>query len=151
VNELTKIGYISNYFALKGEMILKVKIYETEKILKNKEIYIDDKLYKINNYRPYKGNYIIKLDGFNHINEIQSFIHKDVYINKKDFIIENLIGYTIKQDGKTIGIVKDILKTNIFILEVEPHMFIPYVDEYVIEVDDDKKEILCKNVDKLKV
>lgn len=144
-----KIGYISGAFALKGEMTLKSRFSKIDEVLDKGEIYIESEKHKITSYKPYKGNYLIKIDNLNDINLITKYLYKDIFIENNLLAIEDIIGFKVMSDEKSYGIVTEVFKTNKYIIRLDNNQLIPYVDEYVKKIDFDKKEIKCKDLEKL--
>ena len=152
--EKVLIGYISNTHSLKGDMILKSKHSKTEEILKTgRTIYIENNKFTLTKALPYKGNYLIHIDDLNDINLVENNIGKNVFIEKEpnEFFIEDLIGYKVISNNKEYGTVKSFIKTNTYILEIayKKSYMIPYVDEFIIKIDNDAKKIYVKDVEEL--
>ena len=118
------VGYTTMTHGLKGDIKFYPSIYETDKFLKvNFPIYINDTLHHITSVKKSKNCYLIKLDNLNDINLVEDFRNKDLYIDmddlklgKGEYLVSSLIGFKVVEDGKNIGIVKDIMYNKVGIL-----------------------------------
>lgn len=67
---------------------------------------------------------------------------------------ENLVAFDVISNDQQVGTIADIINNPAHpILEVrtpeQDQLLIPFVEEYIVEVDEDKQQILCKNLDQL--
>lgn len=146
-----KIGHIVNFFGLKGE--LKVSVLSSTadvRFAKGKKVYLTDssgekKAYVIQSSRPKNERiYIIGLEGFDDINDIQSFIGQDIYANvrapKGTFFYDTLLGRDVlsangeKNYGKVTLVTERpaadylVIDKNIYV-PFQTGIFIDHVDE----------------------
>lgn len=111
----------------------------------------------LESYRK-KGSFsnLIKIDGINSEEEASKFVNKDIRMqisDAKELGInqdsdEDLIGYTIIDVSSLneVGIIEDIDDSTENILFIvnnskENSLFVPAVDEFISEIDDEKKKI----------
>ena len=145
------VGYTTMTHGLKGDIKFYPSIYETDKFLKvNFPIYINDTLH-----------HIIKLDNLNDINLVEDFRNKDLYIDmddlklgKGEYLVSSLIGFKVVEDGKNIGIVKDIMYNKVGILLYvigSKSFYIPLNDYYVKEVKQNEALIITEHAKDLMV
>ena len=107
---------------------------------------------KVSSFRIHKGNILITLDNLFDINEVEKYIGAVVLADKSDtppledgeFYIDDVVGLdAYNVDGEKIGIVTDviIIPAN-DLIEIEllngKKELLPYVDEYILEITDDK-------------
>ena len=141
------IGKLVNTHGIKGEVkIISDFKYKNIIFKKGSTIYIDDNKYIINSYRKHQKFDMITLMGINNINEAIFLKGKSVYIKKEDYefpgpLNEDLYGKKVYDKDKYIGVLKDIQKNvNQELLIVENNdktYLIPYVDEFVKEINED--------------
>ena len=151
------IGKIVNTHGIKGELRLLSDFDKKELVFKpNFDIYIGNSYIKetINTYRHHKMFDMITLKGYNNINEVLHYKYMDVYVkrsdlnlNDNDYLLDDLIGMSIIDNNEVIGKVIDYINNNTVLLKVSgiKEFYIPLVNEYVIDVDKNKKEIQVKN------
>lgn len=161
--EKIKIGKIVNAVGLKGE----VKVYNysdsDEVYHRTPQIFAEDKLFDIENVRMQKNMVILKLAGIDDRNAAEAAKGRDLYITEEDlpelpegeFYVRDLIGMTVKEtDGNEIGTVTDVIQNSaqdIFEVEKEDgkKVLIPNVDEFVLDIDAEKREIEVKLIEGL--
>lgn len=156
------LGIITSTHGIKGEIKIKSNFLEKDLVFKKDfKIYIGDNktLEVINSYRPHKGFDMITLKGINDINEVLKYKGLKVYINRDDlnlkdeeFLITDLIGFKIINDNKEYGIVSDIVETKanilLYVIDNKPY-YIPYINEFIKEVNLAKKQIIVDRVGEL--
>ncbi len=156
------VGYTTMTHGLKGDIKFYPSIYETDKFLKvNFPIYINDTLHHITSVKKVKNYYLIKLDNLNDINLVEDFRNKDLYIDmddlklgKGEYLVSSLIGFKVVEDGKNIGIVKDIMYNKVGILLYvfgSKSFYIPLNDYYVKEVKQNEALIITEHAKDLMV
>ena len=156
------LGIITSTHGIKGEIKIKSSFLEKNLVFKKDfKIYIGENkiLEVINSYRPHKGFDMITLKGINDINEVLKYKGLKVYINRDDlnlkdeeFLITDLIGFKIINDNKEYGIVSDIVETKanilLYVIDNKPY-YIPYIKEFIKEVNLAKKQIIVDRVGEL--
>ena len=157
--DLVKIGGIANTQGLKGT--LKVKSFtdfKKERYKKGNTLYI---LFKgeyikvtVESMSSMKNLEYIKFVEYNNINDVEKFKGSELYISKEDihdlnslddFYYTELIGMDVYQDklvGKVID-VKEFPQAEYLVIEVEnkKDILIPFIKEFIIEVDKQKNII----------
>ena len=159
MNNYILVGKIVDTHGIKGELRIKSDF-------ENKNIFnVGNRLYlgpnhieeEITSYRVHKDYDMVTFKGYNNINEVLKYMKENVFINRDDlnlkeneYILNDLIGLNVIENNETIGIVKDYINNNGQVLLVlDNGKYIPKVDEYIIKVDLNKKEIQTKNVKSL--
>lgn len=157
------IGKISKPHGLNGE----VKIYSktdfasTRYKIGNVVYFFYDNQYKpliVNSFYHYKEFDIVSFKDYLSINLVTPLLGKDLYIKKIDAILPknhyhyvDLINLKIINEGKEIGIVKNVLSypaNDILRCQNKSKTFdIPFVDEYILDVNLEKKEIKVKLIE----
>ncbi len=147
------IGDIVNTHGIKGEVRIISDFKFKEDVFKvGNYLYVGpykDKL-EITSYRVHKNYDMVTFKGINDINEVLKYKGKKVYIIKEEykfdgFLDEDIIGLDAYVNDKKIGVVTDILKSHAHpILDIEndgTHSFVPFIDEFVLNVDLESKRI----------
>lgn len=160
--ELVKVAYITNTHGIKGEIKVYPLTEDLDRFNEDIDFYIDDENTKVKiiKSRVYRGLVYLKLEDYNNINDVLKFKDKYLLINEEDRIIlpedsyylSDLIGSEIIDNGKTIGIVKDILinSTNdIYLCESKDkkEFMIPAVKEFIKTVDVENKKIFVELIE----
>ncbi len=151
------IGKITNTHGVKGELrILSEFLYKDRAFKIGNILNIDNKDYKIVSYRIHKEYDMVILDSINNIEEASLLKDKLVYIkrldilNKDEFVILDLIGFNVYQYNKLISKVKLVeigKKYNYLVLE--NNKYIPYLEEFINNVDINNKSIYIKDIEGL--
>lgn len=165
--EYVEIGKIVNTFGIKGELkITSDSDFVDYRFRVNSHIYLKIKnIYKevmITSFRIIKGNIVITIDSINDINQVIGYIGCSVYALKDDippleegeYMIDDLVGLAVyNEEGIQIGNVNDVLilptQDILEINQLNSHkkLLIPNVDEYVLQIDEDKIVIRLLEVD----
>lgn len=159
--EKIKIGKIVNTVGLKGEVKVynysdSIEIYETVE-----SIYVEDRLTVIENVRAQKNMVILKLEGADDRNAAEALRGRELYITEDDlpelpegqYYVRDLIGMSVtEEDGNLLGHVTDVLQNtaqDIFEVESEngKKLLIPKVDQFVLDIDAEKREITVRLIE----
>lgn len=153
--DLIYIGKLVNTHGIKGEVrIISDFKYKNTVFKPNNYIYINDIKYKIKFYRHHKIYDMLLLDGINSIDDVLPLKGLSVYINKNEYVFdgfldEDLIGLDVYDDLEYKGKVVDILKTvknDLLVIDgIKRHM-VPYIDEFVKNIDLEKRRINIKYI-----
>lgn len=159
------MGKIVNSHGIKGE----VKIYPyTDDLYKFEEFeYLliegeGEKKFEVESSRVHKNMVLLKFKAFNDINEITRFKEKNIYIYRDDadddgegHYVVDLIGCTIFDEHHIeIGILEDVLQNtaqDLYMIK-QPNgkvFYLPVVDEFVKQIDIDKREIVVHIIEGL--
>ena len=154
--EYINVGKIVNTHALKGELrILSDFRYKDKVFKKGMKLYVGKKkeAFTINTYRFHKIYDMVTFVGYDNINDVEYLKGLQVYINEDDLKLDNeiysgkLIDFTVIVDNKEIGKITEIIDTKANeVLRVNDKILIPYVDEFIKEIDLDNKKIYINNI-----
>lgn len=150
-----KIGHIVNFFGLRGELKVSVLSSTAEvRFAKGKKVYLTDssgekKAFTISSSRAKNERiYIIGLEGYDDINDIQSFIGQDIFANvrapKGTFFYDDLVGRNVfslngEKDYGKVSQVTQMPAADYLIVESK---YIPFQREIFIDhVDSKEKKI----------
>jgi 16S rRNA processing protein RimM len=156
--EYVYIGKIVNTHGIKGEIRL-LSDFDKKDIVFKKDfiIYIGEGHIKevINSYRKHKMFDMITLNGYDDINQVLKYKGLNVYVNREDlnldsndYLLEDLIGLSIKEDGEVLGKVVEIVYNGsgtLFVVEGTKKFYIPNNKEFILSVNLDENVIECKN------
>ena len=150
------VGKVVNTHGIKGEIRIRSNFkYKDRVFVVGNYINILDKDYKITSYRYHKVFDMVKLEGFNDINDVLFMKGKDVYFDKdklnldsNEVLDDDLINYKVKYEDK-IGTIKEIMDINgnrVIRVELDREYLIPYNDEFV-KINKKDKEIEIKIIE----
>ena len=136
-------GEIVSTHGIRGE----VKVYPwadyPEFLLEFDEFRIGGKDYKVENSRVQKNCVLLKLKGVDTVEDAMALRGKVVEFDRTDveleegWFIADLIGLRVLENGKEIGILKDVLQypgNDVWIVKGEKEYMIPSVADFVKEV-----------------
>lgn len=149
------IGKIVSTHGIKGEVKIISDFFEKDKIFKKGfKLYITPLYHEevINTYRVHKNYDMVTFNGYNDINEILKYIGMGVYIKRSDldlkedeYLLSDLIGYVVYDNNKLLGKVSGINFNNNVLLKIDDNFYIPFIDEFIEEVDVKTKKIMTRN------
>ena len=149
-------GYTTMTHGLKGELKCYTDFEKKDKVLtKGFPIYIQDSRHTITSARSHKNHYLITIDHLNDINLVEEFRNQKIYIdrvdlklNEDEFLMSDLLDFSIIEEEETLGIVEDILynKSGIYLKVLkEKTYYIPWQEAFIVRVDKNKKQVLVQN------
>lgn len=155
--EFLNVGKYVNTHGIKGEIRLLSKFRHKDKVFKKDfKVYIgkDKKEYIINTYRVHKSFDMLTFKGVEDINFIEPLKGSFVFINKEDLILDkntflsiDLIDFDVIIEGKIIGKVTEIIDTPANeVLVLENRVMIPYVKDFIKNIDKDSKIVEVNDV-----
>lgn len=165
-NDYIEIGKVVNTFGIKGELkIVSESDFVDYRYAVGKTIFLKlrntIKEVRVSSYRVHKGNILITIDKIYDINEVEKYIGADVLADKLDvppledgeFYIDDVVGLdAYNETGEKIGKVVDVILIPANdLIEIEllngKKELIPYVDEYILEITEDKIVVRLLEVD----
>ena len=151
------IGKIVNTFGLKGELkVISQSEFIEDRFKVGNTIFIDFNNdfvpVTITTMRTHQGNVLLSVDDLLDINLIEKYKGCDVYIAKKDiprldgdYYLFELEGLDVYVDNQKIGFVlkaeKPSAQTLLRIQTPEKVVLIPFVDQFIKNVDIDNKRL----------
>ena len=165
-NDYIEIGKVVNTFGIKGELkIVSESDFVDYRYAVGKTIFLKlrntIKEVRVSSYRVHKGNILITIDKIYDINVVEKYIGADVLADKLDvppledgeFYIDDVVGLdAYDETGEIIGKVVDVILIPANdLIEIEllngKKELIPYVDEYILEITEDKIVVRLLEVD----
>lgn len=158
------VGKISNTHGLRGD----IKVYPyTDK--ENFESYASVMIaglegsHKVSKVRYNKNMVILKLKGFDHIDDVEGLRNKELSIYKDElqpladdeFYIVDIMGCQVfDESGDAIGVVKDYLTHTsqaVFVIETNAgkEFMVPHVDAFVVSISIEEKRVELKLIEGL--
>ncbi len=153
MEDLLQVGIITSTHGVRGE----VKVYPTtddpRRFRRLKEVVLDTGKEKqnleIEGVKFFKQFVILKFKGLDNINDIEKYRQKSLYVTRKnavrlqkdEYFIADLIGLKVQdEDGKELGIVKDVIETGANdVYEVEmadgKSLLLPAIKQCILNVD----------------
>ena len=154
---MLNIGKIVTTHGIKGEIRIRSDIENKSAFFKvGNTVYVDNEVLTINSYRVHKDYDMITFKEYNDINDVIKFKNKLIYVNRdeintdNDYVITDLIGYDVYFENDFCGKITDYMYNSVnYLLEVtngSNHFYIPYNDNFIKKVDQDKKQIIAENI-----
>lgn len=168
-NDLVSVGYISRAHGTAGEVELKPTLNHPEIFSENQIYFLQDGRQSVpvraeNLKLVRKGDqfsFFVKFENVTNRNEAEKLkgltvlLPEDIIPQSDLYSDDDLIGYTvISQDNVTIGEVVDVIENPghslIQIKDSEGEFFVPFVDAYILEIDDENGKIITSDLSALK-
>ena len=156
------LGKITKKYSFKGEVLLKIDTDQPSYYKKIKSLFIHKEnkltLHKIEVARFHKDSLLrLKFEGINSEKEANSIINCDIYLpinnlpilTGNKFYYHDVINYLIIDEdfgeiGKIISI-KENISQDLFVIDHNKNeVLIPIHDEFIVEVDKKKNQIIVK-------
>ena len=155
--EYLNIGRYVNTHGIKGEIRLLSNFRYKDNVFKpGFKFYIgsEKKEYEVESYRHHKNFDMFIFKNIHDINLIEHLKGSMVYINKEDLILDkneylaiDLIGFNVIIDDKLVGKVTDVIDTPANeVLRINNDILVPYVKEFILDIDINNKKIIINNV-----
>jgi len=164
-----KIGSVLRPHGLSGELVIKPVIQNPEKLHSHKIFYVKNERgdfipWRVEDSRlVFKSNqnlFFVKFVQVTNRDASEAAKGLDVYLLKEEFEVEpppdeaDYIDYElISEDGEQYGFVVDVMENPAhMILEVigdHGKILVPMVDAYIISKDDEKKQLVGKDIQEL--
>jgi len=154
------IGKIVNTFGLKGELkIMSDSDFKMQRFEIGNTLLIDNEEYIVKTYRKHKGFDIVSFEKYQDINIAEKLKGKDVYayqlesdLGEDEYYFYELEGMEVVEN-EVIGIVKEVRSNpgnSILVVDVNGNnKLIPFVDEFILDVDKKNKVIKIKSIEGL--
>ncbi len=152
------IGKIVNTHGIKGELRIKSNFDRKDIIFKpGFNLYVGEGYVKerIVTYRVHKDYDMVTFEGYNNINQVLNYLKLNVYVkreelqlNNDEYILDDLIGLNIVENGEILGKVEEIVYngSNILLSILgEKNFYIPEKGSFIQKVDLEKGIIEVKD------
>lgn len=158
--DLIKIAKIVSAHGLNGEVKIFPYTDDLNGFKEYNEIYIDGEELEIISQKITSKFIVLKLKGFDYIDDVKRLIDKDVFIDKAqmpsleegEYYIHELIAMEVYSEAdEFIGIVKDVMETSANHVLVVDHdgkeALIPFVKAFIKELDLKHRKIKVKLIE----
>ena len=165
------LGKVIKVHGLKGEVVISVDLPEPQQLLALERVYIVDSLNMIRPYRIQqrrvseqgtRQSFFVLLENVSDRTQASTLLGKEVLVDagKLAFFddvddLSELVGFTLLDSKKQkIGEVVEVIENPAHPI-FKVHLFgvgailIPFVDAYVVEVNDEHSEIIVKDIEPL--
>ena len=145
------IGKIVNTHGIKGELRIRSNFDKKNIIFKpGFTLYVGEGYVaeEIVSYRPHKEFDMVTFKGYDNINQVLNYLKMNVYVKRSDlelskdeYILDDLIGLFVQENGETLGKVEEIVYNGINILLSvvgENNFYIPKSGNFIKKVDLEK-------------
>jgi len=150
-----EVGKIINTFGIKGELkIVSDFEYKNKIFEKDFPLYIGELKEKelVSNHRLHKNYHLTIFKGYSNINEVLKYKGKKIYVlrsdlklNDDDYLLSDLIGFSVYDDGNLLGVIIDYEETPsnvLFRVKGDKTFYLPNIDVYIKEIKLDEKKII---------
>ena len=153
------VGKIVQTHGIKGELRIRSKFLKKDRVFKKGfTLYLgeDKKPEVINTYRPHKEFDMVTFEGYSNINEVLDYLkllvyakREDIELNKDEYILEELVGLNVIEDGICLGKVNEIVYNNsnilLSVISENKNFYIPNNPNFIKKVNLSDKEIIVEN------
>ncbi|QEH61663.1 16S rRNA processing protein rimM [Spiroplasma chinense] len=161
--QLTEVGKLASTHGIKGEFKfwLNTEFYLVDELV-GKQLFLKDNknnfdVYTIERFYTLKNKLIVKLEGIDNVNDAQKYVQQIVLFKNDDNLVEkeiSLLDYKILFEEKNFGKVIELMNNGVYdLVKVKStdnkEFWIPCVDEYVQEYDDENMILKVKNIEGL--
>lgn len=148
------IGKLVNTHGIRGEVRIISNFRHKNLVFKKSfKLYIgkEKKEYVIESYRKHKNFDMVVFKDYYDINLVEHLKGSNVYINKEDLddklLAVNLIGFSVICNNELVGIVHEIIDNGASeILVLDNNRMIPYVKDFIKNVDISNKKVIINYI-----
>jgi len=151
---MIKIGKIVGIFGIKGEMKFQSYCDDFSSFLNIKKVYNDDvKEYSLTYLKPHKNIGILKLEGFDRIEQAEKLIGQELFahleLGEDEYFLSDIIGFFgVSTDGDDIGELKEIHQFGSkLVYEFNGGILVP--SEFVKRIDFTNEQIIIEIIEGL--
>lgn len=151
------VGKIVNTHGIKGDLKIQAYTNTLERFKDFEYIYLDSNLneskkMEIISCKIHKNNVLLKFKGLEDINLVEKYKNKEIYIDadvqgyemeEDEYLIADLIGLVVVDEkegevGEIVDVIKNKSQELLVIEEGENTWYLPFVSEFVKEIDFDE-------------
>ncbi len=144
---------------IKGNLKIKSFTDNEDRFKKGSKLFLDDKEVVVESSFKQKDAYVIKLEGYDDINEVSKFIGHELTIDEADlmdlseneFFIFDLEGLDVYEKGTKIGYIKEVITkvypNDIFVIKTKDgkEVYFPALKATVENIDLENKKVEVKD------
>lgn len=153
------IARIEQLYGKNGSVLLRSFLDSVERFSTIKKVYVDfwgdKKSFYIEDIKDVKGNPVIRFKKFDSQRDSQVLIGRDIFIDIKDaelfpadyIFLSDLMGSKVFVEGKEIGVIKELMKTNandVLVIESidKKEILIPFVLNFIEKFNAGNKKLI---------
>ena len=154
-----RVGVISSTHGIGGEVKVFPTTDDSKRFKKLKQVFLDTgKEYlelEVERVRFFKQMVIVKFKGINNINDIEKYKGKDLLVTRENavpleeneyFIYDIMDAKVVDEEGKEIGILKEVLTTganDVYVVKTASgkEILMPVIDECILDIDTENKVV----------
>lgn len=157
-----EVGKIVTTHGIKGEVKVQIITDNINRFDKGNTLYIGEKKEKIivDNARIQKNMILLSFNGIQNINDVLIYVDKMIYVDidevrdDEEIYYDDLIDCDVLVNNEKIGVVIDVIEVpQGEILKIQKNngkfSLVPYVDEFIVDVSIEKKEIIIDPIEGL--
>lgn len=163
---LYALGKVSKTYGIRGQFKFKPFIEYKRRLLTLNQVYIGPNeeevtLYTIQDIRFFREGIIFKLREIYNREQAKTISGQYLFIDEDDtvkppsghYYIHDIVGCSVKFGRKTLGTIIDVHRKpenfaqDIWVIEGNPEIWIPVLDQYIKKVDLKKKKIVVQDVE----
>lgn len=157
-----EVGKIVTTHGIRGEVKIQVITDNLSRFEKGSILYIGEEKEQIivDNYRVQKNMVLLSFNGITNINDVLKYINKMIYVDidevrdEDEIYYDDLIDCIVLVDEQVIGVVTDVIEVpQGEILQIKKqngkNVLVPFVDEFIVEVDIKNKKIIIDPIEGL--
>jgi len=167
MEELFKVGVITSTHGIRGEVKVFPTTDDVKRFKKCKELLLDTGKgtlpVEVEGVKFFKQFVIIKLKGFDSINDIEAYKGKELYVTranavklkKDEYFIADLIGVEVfDEKGEKLGALEDVMQTganDVYVIRLSDgkELLLPAIKECILSVDVEEKRMQVHVLDGL--
>jgi 16S rRNA processing protein RimM len=162
--QLLTVGKLVNTHGIKGEIkVLAITDFPEERFAAKKSLFLipvdgtPSFWITIESVRFHKNTYILKVEGFTNINQVEKYKGSMLKVSQDDLIelpdneyyYHDIIGcsvFTDENEDKSLGVITEIIKpgaNDVWVIKPTsgPDILIPVIDDVVLDVDVNSKKV----------
>ncbi len=159
-NEKIRVGKIVKGFGIKGEVKVKIFTDFPEKRFKSKKILFIERNtgfleLTVESVRYHQEHALIKFVGYPDLTSVEPLAQSDIYVARSSIDTKENVFYfqlmnmeVYDEADRLIGTIYDVMETSAHaIIRIKTEgkdVLIPYVDAFIIKVDDAKKRVTVR-------
>lgn len=167
MEELFKVGVITSTHGIRGEVKVFPTTDDVKRFKKCKELLLDTGKgtlpVEVEGVKFFKQFVIIKLKGFDSINDIEAYKGKELYVTranavklkKDEYFIADLIGVEVfDEKDEKLGALEDVMQTganDVYVIRLSDgkELLLPAIKECILSVDVEEKRMQVHVLDGL--
>ncbi len=154
-----RVGVISSTHGIGGEVKVFPTTDDNKRFKKLKQVFLDTgREYielEVERVRFFKQMVIVKFKGINNINDIEKYKGKDLLVTREHavpledneyFIYDIIDAKVVDEEGKEIGMLKEVLTTganDVYVVKTSAgkEVLLPVIDACILDIDIENKKV----------